>query len=115
MSYNIDNIINFMQSDVNNTIQIPKPILKIKVSDNTKLMFSTIFTECVKKQNVSNNTSETFKKIDNLVKEHISKITYSEIINECFCDRKRAKKIKRELNILLETFDITECFSNYKE
>jgi uncharacterized protein HemY len=103
-NYNIDEIRKILQGDM---LHIPKPILKENVSDNSKMMFSIIFTNSLKNINDFNNASEQVSK---LINEHILHITYSEIISECLCDRKRAKKIKKELHKLSQTVDISECF-----
>lgn len=94
----------------NTEMQIPKPVLKAKASDNAKLMFSVIFTECVNKPRISDDAYEIVEQVNSLMKDYISRITYLEIMTECSCDRKRSKKVKKELNKLLKSVDISECF-----
>lgn len=101
----MDNLFEIMQQGM---IQIPKEVMiRTDVGDDTKMMFSIIFTEAIGK---INGTHEITKQVYQTMEKRINEITTDEIKNECICSDKKSKTIKNEMKKLISDIDLDKCF-----
>lgn len=105
MKKSVVNVINLLGTD---KVYIPKAVMKRDhISEDTKLMFGIIFSECLRNisdlEESSNHAAETVRNFAKIIEIDM-------IANECFCSYEEAKKIKSELISLTATLNIEECF-----
>lgn len=100
---------NVLQISGTDKVYIPREVMcRENISDNTKLVFGIVFSECLNKMNAIN--IKTVSQAVNVLKRFGSDITLNTIEQECFCGTETAKVIKKELSSLIATLDIADCF-----
>lgn len=105
MKKSVVNVINLLGTD---KVYIPKAVMKREyISEDTKLMFGIIFSECLR--NITDFTVSS-EQASEMVRKFAEVIEIGMIANECFCSNEEAKKIKSELIYLTATLNIVECF-----
>lgn len=98
-----------LDSSTADEVYIPREVMcRESISDNTKLIFGVIFSECLSKMESINvrNVSKAVYALKNF-SENISLKT---IERECMCGTETAKNIRHELVSLIATLDIGACF-----
>lgn len=90
-------------------IYIPREVMcRENISNNTKLIFGTVFTECLSK--MESIDKKTVTQAANVVKNIGTKIPLSTIDRACLCGTEAAEVIKKEFSSLTATLDIAACF-----
>lgn len=96
-----------------NEVYIPREVIyRENISDNTKLIFGIIFSECLSKMESIDERNVT--QATNMIKEFGTNIPLSLIEKNCFCEIETAKVIQKEFSFLTATLDIAACFYECK-
>lgn len=105
MKKSVLNVINLLGED---KVYIPKAVMnRDYISEDTKLMFGVIFSECLR--NITDFSGSSHQAAET-VRNFSENIEIEMITKECFCTYEEAKKIKSELISLTATLNIEECF-----
>lgn len=94
-------------------VYIPREVMcRENISDNTKLIFGIIFSECLSKMESIDEKNVT--QATNMIKEIGTNIPLNLIEKNCFCEMKTAETIQKEFSSLTATLDIAACFYECK-
>lgn len=96
-------------------VHIPKEVMKAEVYDESKMMFGSVFTECMKKlteNDLNMGTEYLASKLREMIKETIAVKTYHQIWAEgCCYSPVKAEIVRKEVAELADTIDLTVCFA----
>lgn len=102
-----------LSSGRSDEVYIPREVIcRESISDETKLIFGIIFSECLSKMESIDEKNVT--QATNMIKEFGINIPLSLIEKNCFCERETAKTIQKEFSFLTATLDIAACFYECK-
>lgn len=105
----IEKIIEIMRRDM---VYIPKAVMRCSdVYDESKMMFSVLFTDCLKQLAESGRSAMT---VDQMMKERLHELSLPEICFECFCTKSKAEIVRRETLHLIDHINISECLKEVR-
>ena len=97
-------IIEIMSRDM---IYIPKVVMKREdVYEESKMMFSIIFTDCLKSIAENGRTADT---VNQMMKVRLNEMSTAEICFDCFCSRNKAALVRQETLYLINHINLAEC------
>ena len=100
----ITSIIEIMKQDM---VYIPKAVMKREdVYEESKMMFSIIFTDCLKSIAENGRTATT---VNQMMKVRLNELSIPEICFECFCSRSKAGVVRKETLHLINNVSLADC------
>ncbi len=104
---------NVLSNAMAGEVYIPREVMcRENISENTKLIFGMIFSECL--NNMDNMTDDSITQAASTVKDYGASVPLNNIERECLCGTETAKSIQKELSLLTATLDIASCFYECK-
>lgn len=89
-------------------VYIPREVMcRENISENTKLIFGMIFSECLNK--MDSMTDNNISQAASILKNYVANVPLTTIERECLCGTETAKNIQQELSSLIATLDIASC------
>ena len=97
-------IIEIMSRDM---IYIPKAVMKREdVYEESKMMFSIIFTDCLKSIAENGRTADT---VNQMMKVRLNELSIAEICFDCFCSKSKAGVVRKETLHLIQSPCVLAC------
>lgn len=89
-------------------VYIPREVMcRENISDNTKLIFGMMFSECLNK--MDSMSDDNISQAASILKNCGANVPLTTIERECLCGTETAKNIQKELSFLTATLDIASC------
>lgn len=100
----ISAIIEIMKQDM---VYIPKNVMsRTDVYDESKMMFSILFTDCLK--NIAEN-GRTATTVNQMMKTRLNELSAVEICFDCFCSKSKAGVVRKETLHLINNVSLADC------
>ena len=111
-SYDLSEITKLLE---NGMVHIPKEVMEAEVYDESKMMFGSVFTECIGKlteSDLNRDIDYLTNKLREMIKASIAVKTYHQIWAEgCCYSPVKAEIVRKEVAELADTINLSVCFA----
>ena len=110
-TYDISEITKLLE---NGKVYIPKEVIQAEVYEESKVMFGSVFTECINnltENDLSMDKSDLINKLRTMIKDTMAAKSFSEIWDEgCCYSPVKAEMVRTEVMELADSVDLSFCF-----